>query len=179
MKNIVVVAAMLIVALAGAGCKQQEQKQQVNYTPAAPPALLQIDQMQQAAKMAPKNARAWINLGNTLMDAQRFSEAVDAYEKAVALDPKNVDVLVDLGTCYRGIGKFDKAMELYRRGIKINPNHLNAHRNSGVVLAFDLNDKKEAVKAFEKYLGLAPAAPDAAQIRQTIQELKAGSPAGK
>ena len=44
----------------------------------------------------------------------------------------------------------------------------------GVVMAFDLKDKKEAIKEFEKYLLLAPNAPDAGEIRQRVQELKSG-----
>ncbi len=137
MKKIIVVAVLSFMTLVTIGCQQQEQKQQpVTYTPAAPPAQLQIDQMEQAAKMAPKNAQAWINLGNALMDSQRFGEAVDAYEKALALEPKNVNVLVDQGTCYRGVGKFDKAVEQYRKALKIDPNFPNGHRNLGVVLAF-------------------------------------------
>ena len=113
MKKSAAIASMLFMALGAFGCSQdKEQKSQVNYTPAtAPTTMMQVDQMQEAAKMAPKDAQAWINLGNAFMDAQRFGEAVDAYQKALALDPKNVNVIVDMGTCYRGTGKFDKAVE--------------------------------------------------------------------
>ena len=175
MKRLFVIA--LFVVVAAAGCQQREKQQ----APASHPggAVMmkppwEISQMEQLAKASPKNVNGWIALGNALMDAQRFGEAVDAYQKALVLDPKNVDVRVDMGTCYRGIGRSDRAIEEYRKGIKINPSHLNAHRNSGVVLAFDLNDKKGAIKAFEKYLELAPAAPDAAQIRDVIAQLQAG-----
>jgi tetratricopeptide (TPR) repeat protein len=175
MYKIVVVAVVSFMMLVTIGCRQQEQKQQqVNYVPAAPPAQLQIDQMTQAAKMAPKNAQAWINLGNALMDAQRFGEAIDAYEKALALEPKNVPVLVDLGTCYRGVRQFDKAVEQYRKALKIDPNFPNGHRNLGVVLAYDLNKKPEAVKALNRYLEIAPNSPDAGAIRQSIRELESG-----
>lgn len=172
MKKIIVVAVITFMTLAAIGCRQQEQKQQpVNYVPAAPPAQLQIDRLSQAAKMAPKNAQVWINLGNALMDAQRFGEAIDAYGKALALEPKNVPVLVDQGTCYRGVRQFDKAVEQYRKALKIDPNFPNGHRNLGVVLAFDLNNKPEAVKELRRYLELAPQAPDAGEIRQKIQEM--------
>ena len=170
----ILLCAVLVVSFGLAGCKQQEASKQV----VAPPQVMispqQLDNLRSLAKMNPGKADGWIALGNALMDAQRFGEAVDAYQKALELDPKNVDVRVDMGTCYRGIGRSDRAIEEYRKGIKINPSHLNAHRNSGVVLAFDLNDKKGAIKAFEKYLELAPNAPDAAQIRDVIAQLQAG-----
>jgi tetratricopeptide (TPR) repeat protein len=175
MNRIIIIVVVSFMMLASIGCRQQEQKQQkVNYMPASQPAQLQFDQMEQAAKMAPKNAKVWINLGNAFMDAQRFSEAIDAYEKALALEPKNVPVLVDQGTCYRGARQFDKAVEQYRKALKLDPNFPNGHRNLGVVLAFDLDKKPEAVQEFSRYLELAPNAPDANEIRQKVQELKSG-----
>jgi cytochrome c-type biogenesis protein CcmH/NrfG len=176
MNRIIVLALVSFMTLVIIGCQQKEQKQQqqVTYMPAAPPAQLEISQMEQAAKMEPKNAKVWINLGNALMDSQRFSEAIDAYGKALALEPKNVNVLVDQGTCYRGVRKFDQAVEQYRKALKIDPNFPNGHRNLGVVLAFDLNKKPEAVKEFNRYLEIAPNAPDAGSIRQTVRELTSG-----
>jgi tetratricopeptide (TPR) repeat protein len=175
MNKIVVIVVVSFMTLVTIGCSKQEEKQTpIVYTPAAPPAQLQIDQMAQAAKMAPKNAQVWINLGNALMDSQRFSEAIDAYEKALVLEPKNVNVLVDQGTCYRCVRQFDKAVEQYRKALKIDPNFPNGHRNLGVVLAFDLNKKPEAVKELKRYLEIAPNAPDAGTIRQTVQELTSG-----
>ncbi len=171
MKKIVSAMIALIFVLAAFGCQNKEEKSKVVYTPPAMPTPLEIEQMQQAVKAAPKSAQAWTNLGDYLMDAQRFGEAVDAYEKALALNPKNVPVIVDQGTCYRGIGKFDKAVEQYRKAIKIDPSFPNAHRNLGVVLAFDLHDGKQAVPEFQKYLELAPNAKDADAIKQTISDL--------
>lgn len=181
MKKTVMVMVVCACALSVFGCKQDQKQPQVSYTgapqaamPAVMPSMMQIDQMQQAAKAAPKNAQVWINLGNALMDSQRFGEAVDAYGKGLALDPKNVPVLVDQGTCYRGIGKFDKAVEQYRKALKISPDFPNGHRNLAVVLAYDLHKKDEGLKEFRKYLEVAPNAPDAGQVRQAIQELSSG-----
>jgi cytochrome c-type biogenesis protein CcmH/NrfG len=170
--NKIIVAALSFLMLVTIGCKQQERKQQpLSYSPATPPAQLPLDQLEQAAKMAPKTAQTWISLGNALMDAQRFGEAVDAYEKALALEPKNVPVLVDQGTCYRGTGKFDKAVEQYRKALKIDPKFPNGHRNLGVVLGFDLNRKAEAIKEFNRYLELEPPGPEADSARKALQEL--------
>ncbi len=174
MKKIMSSLVALIFVLGAFGCQQKkEEKSQVVYSPPMPTAL-QIEQMQQAAKAAPKSAEAWTNLGDSLMDAQRFAEAVDAYEKALALNPKNLNVMVDLGTCYRGIRKFDKAIELYRKALKIDPSFPNAHRNLGVVFAYDLHDSKQAIPEFQKYLELMPNAPDADAIKQTMKQLSSG-----
>jgi cytochrome c-type biogenesis protein CcmH/NrfG len=168
----------IVVVLMIAGCNQQRQESPKGQAPmpGAPMAKSpdELRQLEQLAAQSPKSAEAWIMLGNALMDSSRFNEAVDAYGKALALDAKNVNVRVDRGTCLRNAGRPKEAIEEYRKALKQDPNHINANRNTGVVLAYDLNEKKDAVKAFEKYLELAPNAPDAPQIRQAVQELKSG-----
>jgi cytochrome c-type biogenesis protein CcmH/NrfG len=172
MKKILV--AMLCILLFAACQRKEEPKGQYQY----PTGPIQTQQdtrlLEEIVKKDPANVDAWIKLGNTMMDTNRFREAATAYEKALALDPKNVDVRVDLGTCYRNSGRPDAAVKEYRKAIEMDPRHLQAHRNLGVVLAYDLHDKTQAVKEFEKYLELAPHAQDAAQVRQTIQQLTAG-----
>jgi len=173
MRKIIVVVVFVLIAAAGCSQQKQEQKGQVVYPPGTAP-MVSPDEMrhlEEIAKSNPKSAAAWTDFGNALMDSRRFSEAIDAFEKSLAIDPKNVNVRVDMGTCYRGIGKFDKAVEEYRKALKIKPDFPNGHRNLGVVLAFDLHNKEEGIKEFKKYLELAPDAPDAATIRQTVEEL--------
>ncbi len=83
--------------------------------------------------------------------------------------------MVDLGTCYRRSGNALKAIEVYDKAIEIQPDHLYAHKNRGVVLAFDLHRHSEAAREFETYLKLSPNASDAKQIRDMINELKTKS----
>jgi cytochrome c-type biogenesis protein CcmH/NrfG len=155
-------------------CQKKEEPKVQPQFPAGPvQGQNEIPLLQDLVRKDPKNVSAWIKLGNVLMDTYRFNEAIAAYQNALELDPKNVDVRVDMATCYRNIGNPQKAVEEFRKAITINPDHLNAHRNLGVVLAFDLGDKKQAAKEWEEYLRLAPNAPDANQLRQEIAKLKA------
>ncbi len=132
-----------------------------------------VKMLEEAAAKDPKNINAWTELGNTLMDAKRYAEAVEPYQKALALDPKNVDIRVDMGTCLRESGKPDMAVKEYKKALESNPNHINANKNMAVVLAYDLKDSKQALKYFEKALSLAPNAPDAGAIKAEIDKLKA------
>jgi cytochrome c-type biogenesis protein CcmH/NrfG len=171
-----VLFVVLVLAMV-TGCDQQRQAPKGGQAPMPGGPVMkspeEIRQLEQLARQSPKSAEAWTMLGNALMDSNRFAEAADAYGKSLDLEPKNVNVRVDRGTCLRNMGKPKEAIEEYRKALKIDPNHVNANRNTGVVLTYDLNDKKGAIKAFEKYLEVAPMAPDAAQIRQLVQELKA------
>jgi tetratricopeptide (TPR) repeat protein len=173
MKKIVLV--MLVLCLSSCQQKQEPGGQAGGPVVGTMPSMADTRMLEDIVKADPKNADALIRLGNTYMDSRRFQEAVGAYEKALAITPNNVDVRVDMGTCYRGIGQSPRAVEEYRKALGINPSHHNALKNLGVVLAYDLKDNAGAAQAFGKYLEVAPNAPDAAQIKQAIQELKAGA----
>jgi len=173
------IAVLCIIAFTG--CKQQQAQWgsgQTGQRPVvAPPPMVksteEIRQLESLAQANPKNANAWLALGNAQMDAQRYAEAIISYQRVLELDPKNVDVRVDMGTCYRGIGQSERAIEEYQKAIKINPRHPNAYMNTGVVYAYDLRRPKEAIQAFERYLEVYPQAPNAEAIRQEIRQLKA------
>jgi len=154
-------------------CQRKEEPRVQAPLPGSIQTQNEINLLQDLVRKYPNDVSIWIKLGNMLMDTYRFQEAIDAYQKALELDPKNVDVRVDMGTCYRNIGKPDKAVEEYKKAITINPRHVNAHRNLGVVLAFDLGEKEQAIKEFEEYLKVSPNAPDTQNIRQIITQLKA------
>ena len=180
-KPTALIVSMFLVAAVFSGCKQQQQPQwsqgqagqkQVVAPPAVAVNPAEIQQLEAIAKTNPGNVKAWIALGNAQMDTQRFAEAIISYQRALDLDPKNVDVRVDMGTCYRGVGQPQKAIEEYLKASKIDPKHPMAQMNAGVVYAYDLGRKAEAIKAFEKYLELAPNAPNAADIRREIQKLQ-------
>ena len=169
-----VLIACLISFLCLISCQKKEEPKVKPPFPTGPIyGQSRIMQLQESVRQNPKNLSAWIEFGNILMDTSQFHEAINVYQKALDLDPNNVDVRVDMGTCYRNIGKPDRAVEEYRKAIGINPNHLNAHRNLGVVLAFDFKKKQEAVQEFEEYLRLSPESPDAPKIRQLVKKLKA------
>ncbi|MDH4162935.1 MAG: tetratricopeptide repeat protein [Nitrospirota bacterium] len=183
LKRVMIVATIFMFLPMLSGCKQQQSSQwgqgqagqgsQIVAPPVMVKSAEEIKHLEALVRENPKNANGWIALGNAQMDAQRFSDAIISYQRSLEIDPKNVDVRVDMGTCYRGVGQPEKALEEYRKALKLKPDHINANRNSGVVLAFDLNRRAEGIKMFEKYLALAPGAPDAIQIRQEIQNLQA------
>ncbi|MEC4685856.1 MAG: tetratricopeptide repeat protein [Nitrospirota bacterium] len=120
----------------------------------------------------PSDLNAWIELGNLLMDSGRFREAIEVYKKILETNPDNVDVRVDLGTCYRNSGDPERATEEYRKALGYDPKNPYAHRNLGIVLAYDLGRTREAITEFEAYLELSPDASDTPQVKQAIRELK-------
>jgi tetratricopeptide (TPR) repeat protein len=170
-----VVISILVLVMAGS-CQQKQEPKSSAQTPSG-----QVQTQEEIALLKdmtakdPRNGDAWIRLGNLLMDANRFGEAIDSYQKALDISPGNVDVRVDLGVCYRNSGKPEVAVKEFRKAIEINPSHVNAHKNLAIVLAYDLRDSAGAAKEFEKSLQLEPNAPDAERIKNEIQKLKASA----
>ncbi len=173
-------ALIIFIVLLAASIAACEQKADTPIPQGAAPAL-NIDNevrfLKGVLRDDPDNLQARVKLGNLYMDAERYTEAIEAYGKALELDPTNVNVTVDIGTCYRRIGRPDKAAEYFRKGIGLDPNHLYARKNLGVVLAFDFGDSKGGAAEFEKYLEISPGAPDAVQIKGIIRDLKAAESA--
>ena len=175
MKKTLAVALLVFVLFS---CSQDKEPQKQTSSPGSPGQPIQSGSQREemlfrdALAKDPKNVRAWISLGNILMDSRRLGEAVEAYTKALELDPKNVDVRVDRGTCLKYSGKPDLAIADYKKALEINPNHVNAYVNMGVTLAEDMKDYKGAVQAYEKALSLNPNFPNADKFRQEIERLK-------
>ena len=134
-----------------------------------------IKRLRKTVSKEPADLNALIKLGNLLMDNGRFREAIKIYEKILVRTPENVNVRVDLGTCYRNSGDPERAAGEYRKALSYDPKNLYAHRNLGIVLAYDLGRTAEAITEFEAYLKLSPDASDTRQVKQAIRELKEGS----
>jgi len=121
----------------------------------------------------PDNVSAWVQLGNLYFDAGQFAKAINAYEKSLALAPGNANVLTDLGVMYRRNGQPEKAIDAFDRAKEADPRHEQSRFNKGIVLRFDLNDRENAVKAWEELLQVNPnaVAPNGQPIKEAIKEL--------
>jgi tetratricopeptide (TPR) repeat protein len=68
-------------------------------------------------------------------------------------------------------GKADDALSSFRGALDNDPAMAAAYRGMGMAFAVQGEDA-QALKSYEKYLQLAPSAPDAADIRRSMAELK-------
>jgi Flp pilus assembly protein TadD len=69
-------------------------------------------------------------------------------------------------------GRPDDALASFRAALENEPTNGVAFRGMGMAYAMQGNDA-QALQSYDKYLRLVPAAPDAAEIRQSIRELRA------
>ncbi|RLB87526.1 MAG: hypothetical protein DRH26_15465 [Deltaproteobacteria bacterium] len=83
--------------------------------------------------------------------------------------PDNASVLTDLGVMYRRKGQFRKAIKSFGRAIQANPRQEAAYFNKGVVFLHDINDRENAIKAWEDLLRVNPMAK--VQSGELVMEL--------
>jgi tetratricopeptide (TPR) repeat protein len=117
----------------------------------------------------PQNRVAWVKLGNSYYDTNRFLEAIEAYDKALELDGNDPNVLTDQGNMFRQLGWFDKAVENFEKANDVAPNHAQSVFNAYVVYRQDLNDIEGAKKAALKYLKIQPNSQASAQLRADLE----------
>ncbi len=129
-----------------------------------------IQTMQQVVAREPKNAQAWIQLGNDYFDTRQAEKSIEAYTRALELQPDNPDVLTDQGIMYRALGQFDKAIANFEKANRASPKHVQSLFNIGVVYSADLKQPQKAIEAWKKVIALSPESQQAAQARQAIAE---------
>ncbi|HXY39080.1 MAG TPA: tetratricopeptide repeat protein, partial [Vicinamibacteria bacterium] len=84
------------------------------------------------------------------------------------------DVETDLGACYVHSGRPAEGLQRFDAVLEKNPDHRLAMYNRGVAL-LNLGRQKEAADAWEAILKRYPNDPQAAKLRQRVDEIRAAS----
>ncbi len=117
----------------------------------------------------PQNVKNYVDLGNLLFDAGRFTEAIPYYQKALDLDPNQPEVIVDMGVCYFQQENYAKAKELFQQALAIDPNHVYALYNMGIV-NIRMGDIQGLIDAWTHLIEVAPESPQAIRAKQILDE---------
>lgn len=133
---------------------------------------------QKAIDIDEANGATYLFLGMAKVQLKEADAAIEALEKACemgmskqAASPLS-NQYVNKAKSAREAGKFDDAVELCNKSIAANEGNANAYKIRGNNYV-SLNKNAEAIADFEKYLELNPSAKDAAQVKNTITQLKA------
>jgi tetratricopeptide (TPR) repeat protein len=119
-------------------------------------------------------AREHFRRGQELLDKKDASGAVSEFLAALRLKPNYVEASNGLGLAFRLDGELDEAIAAYRTAIHLDSKFAAAHRNLAQALE-EKGDFAQAALAYDRYLLLVPGAPDAAQVRDKIAQLRGGT----
>jgi Flp pilus assembly protein TadD len=125
-----------------------------------------------AVRLAPDEPVLRVNYGILLIRQKKYAEAERHLARAVALDGKNAAARVQRGHALIRLGRGDEAESELRLALKLGGAEAAlAHRYLGA-LYVERGDDTRAAAELEEYLRLAPDAPDAAQVRAVLADLK-------
>jgi regulator of sirC expression with transglutaminase-like and TPR domain len=105
---------------------------------------------------------------------KEFAQAARSLQSAVERNPQDAVSRYDLGRvlwAQGGAQNAEAVLEHYAAAVQIDPTMAEPWRDIGVVF-YELRDMRRAGLALEKYLQLAPNAPEAPKIRAFLEVLK-------
>lgn len=84
-------------------------------------------------KYHPRNARLYLNLGNTYYEKGEIDNAVEQYRKAIAINPGYAVAYGNIGSAYLNKGDYAKAEEYLIKAIDLQQKYPIAHYNLGII----------------------------------------------
>jgi len=78
-----------------------------------------------------RSAHDWRAIGDVHYDAQRWTEAAQAFEKTLALEPGCIEVWYRLGNVCQEQGNDHRAIECFERVVALDPAHAKSWNNIG------------------------------------------------
>lgn len=172
-------AALLIFGvLLGVGIVRYTEPDPMAATASVPPMAAAPDTTATGGaprSVSPEMMRGMLQAARGSLAEGRYSEAIAAYQAVLKRDPKNVDAMTHLGLIVAIGGHADSALETFDKALAIDPGYAPALLYRGQVLYEAKNDVAGAVRAWERFVEVAPSAEDRERVKKLIAEAKAGS----
>jgi len=108
-------------------------------------------------------ANRYNNLGNVLLEMQRFEDATQAFRHALDLDPTHADAYNNYGALLKAQKRFDEASVAYEKALALNPEHVDACNNMGNLRTAQ-GRAAEAVNFFCRAITLMPTHKEARKL---------------
>jgi TPR repeat protein len=108
-----------------------------------------LDECRVALKLKSHNAKAYLQLGVTLMAKQDGHAAAIALMEAILLNPELTHAHYSLGGVQYSLGNLTAAIQSYRRALDLQPNFPDARYRLALVLKLT-NRRQEAVQFMEE-----------------------------
>ncbi|AFZ59994.1 tetratricopeptide repeat protein [Anabaena cylindrica FACHB-243] len=102
-------------------------------------------------KVNTNNATELYKQGNTLLQLQKYEDALAVYEKAANIKPNYFQAWYGQGKALFKLQKYQESLLAYDKAIQLQPNYLEAWTDRGFVLSH-LQRYSEAIFAFDKGL---------------------------
>jgi tetratricopeptide (TPR) repeat protein len=130
-----------------------------------------ITTLGQALKLKPDMVEAQFAVGECYFNQGDKEKAKEAFARSTELQPSNARAFYNLGIIYYRLDSLDEALESFKKSMALEPGFSSAYYQTGLV-SVKKGDLKAALQYFETFLKMEPDAPEAAQVKTMIEELK-------
>jgi tetratricopeptide (TPR) repeat protein len=132
-----------------------------------------VEVLKESVKLNGDSFASRLNLGIALLEAKQFGEAEAQLREALKRNANAATAHMYLGIALLRSNKFDEAEKELLVATEANAAQLGMANYYLGGLYWRKHDYQRAVEQLEKYLQLAPNAPDAERVRGTIKDLRA------
>src|SRR5262245_36108832 len=134
--------------------------------------MAHVRELTDRIKQNPKDFDSIVELGNLNFDQRNYDDAIKLYQKALEIRPDDLMLRTDMGTAMFYLNRFDDAIATFQEILKRDPANAQALFNLGVTMLHGKNDANAALQYWEKMVETNPNHPQAAFVKQQIEQLK-------
>ncbi len=117
-----------------------------------------------------QQAKFWLEYGQQLSAAIRYTEALAAFERAVLLDGTNAAAWYAKGTCLAMLARYDEALAAFEQALQLDEKYVPAWDGKAWALGI-LGRKEEALAAVNRALELNPGYFDAQKRKKRLETM--------
>lgn len=129
-----------------------------------------LEAAKQEKQMNPNTADPYILMAEVFSARRQYSDCAAEYAAALRLRSGGADIYVKAAQCYRQAGSMDIAENMLAMAGARESGYAEIYREQGAI--YDIKgDVRAAIQAYNTYLGLAPNAPDRAEVEAKIRSL--------
>ena len=140
--------------------------------PPPPVDMAHVQELTAKIKQNPKDFDSIVELGNLNFDQRNYDDAIKLYKKALEIRPDDLMLRTDMGTAMFYLNRFDDAIATFQETLKRDPNNAQSLFNLGVTMLHGKNDANGALQYWERMIETNPNHPQAAFVKEQIQQLK-------
>jgi tetratricopeptide (TPR) repeat protein len=157
---------------------EQLFRQGLDLEEAGEPAAKVVETYEQALKLNPKAAGAWVNIGTIRYREGHLGEAERCYREALLLSPSYALAHFNLGNVCEELERLAEAVNHYKIALSLQSDYSDVYYNLALVYE-RMGEPMQAAKQWQAYLQLDNSGPWAGIARQQLNSLLKITPGGR
>ena len=117
---------------------------------------IKIDLFNKSIELNSNVSDVYLAKGNTLIDLEKYHEAIQCYNKVIQMNPNNSsEAIYNKGEALYHLNKYQEAIKCYNKALESNPNNSDIYNDKGNAL-YNLDKYIESIECYNKSIELKP-----------------------